>query len=500
MAGLRAAAAAGPDDPTRSAVVASNAFGIDLFRTLAAAKPGENLFISPYSMSVALAMTAEGARDETESEMARVLKLPVAAQGERVVTSIHAGHASIAERYRAASGNATPQVRQRIEELRAELDLANKKAQLRSGSDWKAQQDAAERAGKLASELNALLATVDRFDLRIANALWVEKTYALAPNYVQVIAKFYGTGGVYPLDIRAHAEASRLRINGWVEDNTEHRIKNLIPGGVLTPDIRLVITNAVYFKGEWAAPFSEGSTRDEDFTLSSGGTTKVKMMLDSTRSAVPYAAFSGNGDFFPTPLKVPRNEADRPPTYPDEGGFTMIELPYKGGDLTMVAIAPRSPAGLAALEAKLTPEALESWLKQLDRRTVDTGLPRFTLESAREMTPPLQSMGMRRAFLDPAMPGGADFSGMTTSEDPSQKPFIGAVLHKAWVEVNEKGTEAAAATDVMMEATAAMPPHHEDLIPFTPRFRADRPFLFLIRDSKSGLVLFMGKIVKPAAS
>jgi serpin B len=270
----------------------------------------------------------------------------------------------------------------------------------------------------------------------------------------------------------------------------------LIAPGALVPDTRLVITNAVYFKGQWAAPFAEASTTEEDFATARGKTQRVKMMRDHSRASTPYAAFNGDGTFFETPRSVPKDPAKRPPTYPDDAGFSLISLAYKGGELSMVLIAPRSADGLDSVEKQVTEDKLQSWLARVEARTVDTAIPRFTMESSHTMSRTLQAMGMRRAFTDPAEPGGAQFSGMTASQDPSQQLYIGSVLHKAWVDVNEKGTEAAAATAVLMRPTAAAPA--EETVPFIPQFRADRPFLFLIRDARTGLVLFMGRLVNPA--
>lgn len=487
----------GSDDAQAVAVASSNGFGLELYRALCKAQPARNLFLSPYSMSVALTMTAEGARQETEREMSTVLHFPLGSGSkERPVSAVHAGYAALSRRFREAAGVVDPKVRSRIDSLRKDLDAANKRSEKLEGDrKWQEAAESQHKATTIANELNALLTQVDRFVLRVANALWVERSFSLLPDYVATIDRFYGTGGVTPLSIARETEKSRLRINGWVEENTEHRIKDLIPAGSLTADTRLVITNAVYFKGQWADPFEASATREEAFTLSGGGKATVKMMQDHWRGGVPYAAFTGAGEYFDTPQRVPAVEAERPPTYPDDHGFQMIELPYKGGELSMVLIAPRSADGLPELESRLTAPTLDAWLKRLDARTVDTALPRFTLESQNEMSETLKGMGMRRAFVSPDQPGGAQFSGMSSSENPSQQLFIGGVIHKAWVEVTEKGTEAAAATAVLMRAGAAARP--PEMVPFNPVFRADHPFIFLIRDTRSGVILFIGRMMNP---
>lgn len=484
-------------DVEKLAATASNTFGLELFRSLAKTDPSRNLFISPYSMSVALSMTAEGARRETEREMAAVLHFPNARlREERAITSVHTGYKSLAGRFRDAAGNVDPKTRARIETLRTQLDEANKKSvQLERDQKWIEVGASERQARTIAKELNALLVQVDRFDLRVANALWVERTFSLVPDYVTTIDRYYGTGGVTPLDFVRDAEASRIRINAWVEQHTEQRIKDLIPPGGITASTRLAITNAVYFKGQWAEPFDEQSTQDQDFLLPGGKTTKVRLMQDRWRGGTPYAAFTGAGEFFDTPREVPADVASRPATYPDDHGFQMIELPYKGGELSMVVLVPRAVDGLAELESKLTAASLDSWMKRLGARTVDAQMPRFKMESAHEMSKVLKELGMMRAFISPDQPGGAQFEGMSSSEDPAQQLYIGAVLHKAWVEVTEKGTEAAAATAVLMAPGAsAQPPK---MVPFNPTVRADRPFLFVIRDMKSGLILFVGRVVEP---
>ena len=480
------------------AVAANNAFGLDLFRLLASQSPGDNLFISPYSISIAMTMTAEGARGETEAEMSRVLRFPIDQRiAGRPISQIHSGYDTLARHFAAARGNADPQTREQIAALRKKLDDANKRVEkLQNEGKWDKVSQAHEAAEQAAAELNALLGTIDRFDFRSANALWVDRTYDLAPAFVQTIDRFYGTGHVTALDFGGQTEKSRVTINTWVENNTEQRIKNLIPQGILSRDTCLVLTNAVYFLGQWAEPFQKDRTREADFSLPDGRTVKAKLMCDPWRDGVPYAAFTGTGEYFATPHEVPADQSQWPQVYPDDDGFSMIQLPYKGGDLAMVLIAPRKADGLPALERTLTGESLSAWLARMESRRVDAALPRFRLASSHDLVDPLKALGMKRAFTNPLEPGGAQFPGICASEDPGEQPYIGAVLHKAWVEVNEVGTEAAAATAVIMvRAAAAVKP--VEMVPFVPKFHADHPFLFLIRDTKTGVILFVGRIAQP---
>jgi serine protease inhibitor len=209
-----------------------------------------------------------------------------------------------------------------------------------------------------------------------------------------------------------------------------------------------------------------------------------------------YAAFRGDGTFFDTPAQVPFGKIDEKTVYPDERGFAMLELPYKGGEMAMVVIVPRSADGLEALEKKLTSERLGAWLGKLRQRGVHVYLPRFKVEARYDLGQTLRGMGMARAFNDLRAADGAQFDGMSESQDPAQKLYVSKVLHQAFVEVSEKGTEASAATAVMMAR-----PKSEvvQLVPFTPTFNADRPFLFLVRDRQSGSILFLGRMVNPNA-
>jgi serine protease inhibitor len=480
-------------DPAR-AVEASNGFGIDLFKRIAAGQKG-NVFLSPYSISIALTMAAEGAKAGTLHEMISTLHIREANAGSSL-TPVHAGYAELARRFAAASGDASPATRQKIKDLRDQLDAANMQTEaLEIGGNYTGAHKEHQRAEGIAKELNELLGTVDRYDLRVANALWVEKTFDLIPAYTMAIDSWYGTGAVAPMDFLKKPEAARNQINEWVEDHTEKRIKDLLPAGSITPDTRLVIANAVYFKGQWTEPFKEAATKEEDFRLAGGTTIKAKLMQDHWRGGVRYAAFNADGTAFETPHKVPKEEKDRPACYPDDGGFTMIELPYKGGELAMTIVLPRTVDGLAALEAKLSGDAVDGWVKRLEPRTVDTAMPRFKMEFEQELSRTLQAMGMKRAFVSPGTSNAAEFGGMSASSNPAEQLFIGLVQHKAWVEVTETGTEAAAATAVVMRAGSAMRP--VEMVPFNPVFRADHPFVFLIRDTKSGVVLFMGRVVKP---
>jgi serpin B len=223
---------------------------------------------------------------------------------------------------------------------------------------------------------------------------------------------------------------------------------------MLVPQTRLVLTNAIYFLGTWRFPFDEERTKEEDFFAPSG-TVKVPLMRDTKRHR-----------------------------YADAGGHHVLQLPYKGKDLAMVLLVPKKKDGLGALEEALSAEALAGWIDATAIREVRVLLPRFKVTWRAMMKKVLSGMGMARAF-DPEK---ADFTGMNGGTEPL---WIGEVVHKAFVEVDEEGTEAAAATGVGMVGTA-LPPEPP------PEVRCDRPFVFLIRDTRSGAILFLGRLVKPA--
>jgi len=253
------------------------------------------------------------------------------------------------------------------------------------------------------------------------------------------------------VDFKNTPEQARIQINKWVEQKTNNKIQDLIKPGILNPLTRLVLTNAIYFKGDWAIPFRERSTHDAPFWLNRDNSVTVPLMTQE--------------EYF----RWGKHEA-----------MQLLELPYAGNNLSMIILLPNEVDGLPALEASLTQDNLSSWLKSLKKRELRVFLPKFKMTSEFNLSRMLGAMGMPDAFTT-----NADFSGMTGTKEL----FISAVVHKAFVDVNEEGTEAAAATAVTMRMTAvATPP---------PEFRADHPFLFLIRHNPSGSILFLGRVINP---
>ncbi|MHC4445338.1 MAG: serpin family protein [Planctomycetota bacterium] len=289
------------------------------------------------------------------------------------------------------------------------------------------------------------------YQLSVANALWGQKGEGFLAEFIDLLNSSY-RAGLNEVDFVNNTEAARKTINDWVEKQTQDKIKELIKRNVLNSSTVLVLTNAIYFKGSWALQFKKQQTRDEDFTLADGKKAKVPMMHQQAR--FKYMA----GD-----------------------DFQVLELPYVGDDLSMVVFLPEKADGLRDFERKLNDGNLAKWLSKLRKQEVIVVLPKFKMVSEFELAKVLNSMGMVDAFNSQR----ADFSGMNGRRDL----FISKVLHKAFVEVNEEGTEAAAATAVMMTKGG----------PRLTVFRADHPFLFLIRDMRSGSILFIGRIHNPSS-
>jgi serpin B len=290
------------------------------------------------------------------------------------------------------------------------------------------------------------------YELSVANALWGQKGMNFLPAFLQVTEANYGAK-MAELNFVTDPEPSRQTINKWVEKQTNDKIKDLIPPKAIKPATRLVLTNAIYFKSPWQNKFLTKNTKQEDFTLASGAKVKTAMMAQTEE--MPYV---------------------------DGGTFHAVSIPYQAHALSMIVLLPKEAAGLTKLEKGLTSAELEKLLKKMKRHEVNLKMPKFKVTSQFELSDVLTKMGMPTAFIS-----GADFSGMTTQE----KLFISAVIHKAFVDVNEAGTEAAAATAVIMLGDSKPQPAPKAT------FHADHPFVFLIRENMTGSILFMGRVVDP---
>ncbi|MDD4127896.1 MAG: serpin family protein, partial [Methanomicrobium sp.] len=296
------------------------------------------------------------------------------------------------------------------------------------------------------------------YELSVANALWAEKTYPFLDSYIKTAEEYY-SANTTNLDFINQPEESRLTINGWAEEKTHEKITDLIPEGMIDSSTRLVITNAVYFKGEWVKQFDKNQTTEADFTTASGKTVNVEMMQRTDDEAV----FD----------------------YCETDTLQALKMPYaneSGKELSMFIILPKENS-LSSIEEYLTADKFAGLEKSMTSEQVVVFFPKFKLETEYSLSETLEKMGMPTAFS-----GNADFSGM----DGTKNLAISDVVHKAYVDVNEEGTEAAAATAVMMRATAVL---EEDPAPV---FIADHPFIFMIQDDETGNIIFMGRVANPA--
>jgi serpin B len=368
---------------------ARNSFATRLYEKLAGTQASENLFLSPFSIQVALAMCAVGAKGETRRVLTGLIGAPESAEEQnrqyaRLLKSIHGE---------------------------------------------------GERS----------------FQLVTANALWGQKGYRFKPAFQEAIADFYD-GAMHVVDFRAQPDETVKTINSWVSEKTREKIRELINRNLIDKDTCLILTNAIYFKGRWVELFDRGSTKDEDWH-GPNGMSKVPMMH---RKGGYYHYYQGDG-------------------------FQALDMPYEGFELSMLIVLPTNKDGLTALETRFASEGLYQQVTGglYQEEGINVSLPRFTLEAEFSLKPVLYDLGADLAFSDEA-----DFSGI--GEEPLQ---ISEVVHKAFVEVNEEGTEAAAAAGVSM-GLCAVRPSTEPIV-----FKADHPFLFFITDRDTRAVLFSGRVL-----
>jgi serpin B len=389
-------------------VAANNGFACKLYAQLKG-RSG-NIFFSPFSISVALAMTYEGARGKTAEEMRSVLGFP---------------------------------------------------------------EDARTRRSALARIFNRLNTRDTACELSIANALWAQKDYQFGSSYLDVTSRYY-SGRATNLDFWHATEESRLTINQWVAEQTRDKIKDLLSEGAIDTLTRLVLTNAIYFKGKWTSEFKKKYTEDDDFRIRPDSSLKAPMMAQTAR--FPYAEVNGLQI-----LEMPyRSGSDKVEGQTGKAGSRPV--PARPGDISMLVLLPRTD-DLRPLEDSLTLQNLTEWRKQLRDERVEVYLPRFRVEQKVELRKALEFLGMKRAFDTLA----ADFSGMRDNDSLC----IRDVIHKAVVETAEQGTVAAAATAVTLKLATGMPRPPK-------LFRADHPFIFIIQERESGNILFIGRVVNPA--
>jgi serpin B len=374
-----------------SLVAGNTAFAFDLYRVLCKENDG-NLLFSPFSLSSVLAMTYAGAEGETEQQMGETLHIEL--PQDRFHRAFNALDSLITEQAKKEDGG---------------------------------------------------------LQLEIANALWGQQEFSFLPEFLDLLAQEYGAG-LRTLDFATDPEAARKTINDWVADQTQDRIKDLIPRGMLDELVRLVLTNAIYFNGKWVHPFAKNATDDAIFTLLDSSTVTVLMMHET--AVLRYA--QGNN-------------------------YRAVELPYRDSEMAMLIILP-DLGSHEEIEEQLSYDLLHAIAERLHPQTLRLGLPKFTFDSQFSLSHALSELGMGTAFS----PATADFRGMTGHHDL----VISDVLHKAFVEVDEAGTEAAAASAVVMRLSSAVADEPVDLL-------IDHPFIFVIRDNDTGTILFVGRVTNP---
>ncbi len=348
-----------------------------------------NLFFSPFSISTALSMAAEGAGGKT------------------------------------------------LEEMRKVLELSDNSSANRHGFE------------KLLNSLNAKNAG---YNLSIADAIWIENTFSVKKEFSSALSTYYHALA-QQADFVNNADEERTNINNWVAGKTSNKILDLIPQGGLDSYTRLVIVDAIYFKGNWAQQFNKNDTQTATFLVSQSKNVSVPMM---------HISKSENASYY------------------SDNELKALEMDYQGDNLSMLILLPNQNYGLSEVEAGLSSAKISDIRAQLVRQPVQVWLPKFSMTKSEEMSSLLKELGMKSAF-DPHV---ADFSGINSTEGL----YISYVFHKAFINVNETGTEAAAATAVIVMGSA---------MEILPEFRADHPFLFFIMDKHTGAILFMGRVADP---
>ncbi|KAK7146737.1 hypothetical protein R3I94_009545 [Phoxinus phoxinus] len=397
---------------------ANTQFSLDLFKKISEGNASGNVFYSPVSISSALAMVSLGARGNTAAQMTKVLGF-----------------------------NNEPSMMQQTQKPQTPAELK------------KSPEEATE--DQIHSSFNKFMSELNKpgvpYALSLANRLYGEQSYQFVEKFLNDAKRYY-EAGLEKVDFKNKSEAARVNINKWVETKTQEKIKDLVPQGAIDAMTRLVLVNAIYFKGNWEEKFPKEATREEQFKLNKNQTKPVKMMYQ---------------------------EEDFPLVFIPEINSQVLELPYFGKNLSMLIILPNEmeddTTGLQKLEKALTYEKLMEWTNPevMRQQKVQVSLPRFKMEETYNMKSLLISMGMEDVFDQRK----ANLSGMSSNNDL----VVSKVIHKAFVEVNEEGTEAAAATDVSIF----------ECYTFPQVFNADHPFLFFIRHNSTKSILFYGRFCSP---
>ncbi|XP_069074163.1 serpin B10-like isoform X1 [Pleurodeles waltl] len=418
---------------------ANSEFCFKFYKEIAKSKKHENIFFSPLSIMSAMGMVYRGASGNTATQMGEVFLF------NKVGKMVSYGEST--------PDTTCPGMEQQALKTHYQVPFP-KRAHLDEDVDTL----------NILPAFKALNAVINKpsssYTLETASNMYVEKTYPVKKGYVNDIKKYYE---VQPesVNLAGDTENTRKKINGWVEDKTKNKIKNLVPEGALDQSTVMVLVNAIYFKGDWADKFSVQHTEEREFKMSKTSKKPVQMMFKRAKFNIAQVEEPGLA-------------------------FKVLELPYVNKDLSMIILLPNEilddSTGLEKLEYGLNYEQLSNWTRadKMDTINVEVFLPKFKMEEMDDLTQTLGGMGMSDAFSQ----GIADFSGMSEKNDL----YVSKVLHKAYVYVNEEGTEAAAATSVGMVVTS---------LPITVRFEADHPFIFIIRHNKTDSILFCGRFCSP---
>jgi len=397
--GALAPSAAQRDDTT-ALVAGNNAFAFDFYGQIAG-RSDSNLIFSPFSISQAFGMLMAAARENTASQMADTLHYTLPQD------ALHPAFAAL------------------------NADLSTRETP-NAGSEG------------------------ERLQLNIVNAIWAQEGFPFREAYLALLQDFY-EGGLNFADFVQAAEAARETINTWIEDQTEDKIQDMLPPGVLNADTRLVLVNAIYFNGSWLNPFEPSATQDAPFNLLDGSIVSVSMMAQ--QESLGY--LQGNG-------------------------FQVVELPYFGNDMAMLIVLPDSDQ-FESVQTQLDGVWFERTRNAVSYRDVRLYMPRFEFETSLDLRTSLQQMGLTDVFDGNV----ADLTGMFDPAAVNENLFVTAALHKAFIGVDETGTEAAAATAIVVGITSAPMPSQPVEV------RLDRPFMYTIYDRQTGAILFLGQVLNP---
>lgn len=383
-------------DKHNPAVTSSNRFAINLFNNLG---QNQNLFFSPFSISTAIAIAINGARDVTLQSVKNTLKI----------------------------NTDLPSYNIDFKSLLTKLNIDRKK---------------------------------DSIELSLANSLWMQQDFNFNKSFVEIAEGYYNSElNQTNFKLPDELEKSRIKINDWVEEKTKNKIKDLIKPNILDTTTRLIITNAIYFKGRWLYQFDLGQTVKEPFYSDDEKISTDFMKLNETSCK-----------------------------YYEEGEFKMIELPYLGEEFSMIIILPDMKDGIDNLESNFSLENYTEWTKNLKQEIVDVSIPKFKLDSEFKLSQVLSQMGMQIAFSDEA-----DFRGMVDDSNKVDNLKISDIIHKSFMDINEAGTEASAATAAFFVYPVELTPPVEN----KKFFKADHPFIFLIKENSTNTILFLGRMINP---